>query len=346
MTSDFYLAGEQPGKISESGASPNPDKETAALKEELEKLRAEKNERTAAASPPAAPALETPVKPAVGVWQRLSEPAVGESIRDCADCPELVVVPAGSFMMGSPPDEPERAAEEGPQHKVTFARPFAIGKFPVTLDQYKTFVLETRRAMNGGCVVWARNEFRLNLDRSYLSPGFEQDGSHPVVCVSWDDAQAYVKWLSGKTGKGYRLPSEAEREYVTRAGTITPFWWGKTISPDQANYNGTYVYAGGGAKGKWRQKTVPVKSFKPNRWGLYQVHGNIWDWTEDCWSPSYEGAPTDGSARTTGDCSRRVFRGGSWFFNAKMLRAAARLASAPGHRPFARGFRVARTLSP
>ena len=147
--------------------------------------------------------------------------------------------------------------------------------------------------------------------RSFRNPGFAQDDSHPVVCVNWDDAKAYAKWLSGKTGKDYRLLSEAEWEYACRAGTSTPFWWGSSISTEQANYDGNYTF-GGGRKGEYRQRTVPVKSFEPNPWGLYQVHGNVGEWCEDCWNESYNGAPSDGSAWTAGDCAFRLLRGGSW----------------------------------
>ena len=143
-------------------------------------------------------------------------------------------------------------------------------------------------------------------DKSWRAPGFAQDDRHPVVCVNWNDAKAYAEWLSSKTGKTYRLLSEAEREYVTRAGTTTPFWWGTSITPQQANYNGNFLYAGGGSKGEYRQRTVPVDSFEPNPWGLYNVHGNVWEWTEDCWNASNSGNPGNGSARTTGDCRLRV----------------------------------------
>jgi formylglycine-generating enzyme required for sulfatase activity len=164
--------------------------------------------------------------------------------------------------------------------------------------------------------------------------------------VSWWEANAYVAWLSRKTKtkKTYRLLSEAEREYVTRAGTTTPFWWGPSISTSQANYNGNYTYYG--AKGEYRQKTVPVDSFDPNPWGLYQVHGNVWEWTEDCWHDTYSGAPADGSAWTTGDCTRGVLRGGSWEDDPTVLRAAYRnrLWYTPDLRNRNGGFRVARTL--
>jgi formylglycine-generating enzyme required for sulfatase activity len=167
-----------------------------------------------------------------------------------------------------------------------------------------------------------------------------------VVGINWDDAKAYAAWLSQKTGKTYRLLSEAEREYVTRAGTITAFWWGDTISPSQANYDGNYTFRGG-AKGEYRQKTVPVDSFEPNPWGLYNVHGNVWEWVEDVWHENYEGAPTDGSAWVQGgDASRRVVRGGSWDYDPQNLRAANRNGSSPGSRSDNLGFRVARTLTP
>jgi formylglycine-generating enzyme required for sulfatase activity len=173
--------------------------------------------------------------------------------------------------------------------------------------------------------------------------GFAQSGSHPAVCINWDDAKAYVAWLSRKTGKTYRLLSEAEREYVARAGTTTPFWWGSTISTSQANYNGNHTY-GSGSKGEYREKTMPVGSFQPNPWGLYQVHGNVWEWVEDCWNDTYGGAPTDGSAWTSGDCSRRPDRGGSWGNPPRNLRSAVRSGSTTDLRHSAGGFRVARTL--
>jgi formylglycine-generating enzyme required for sulfatase activity len=164
--------------------------------------------------------------------------------------------------------------------------------------------------------------------------------------VSWDDAKNYVAWLSRKTGKTYRLLSEAEREYVARAGTTTPFWWGASISPQQANYQSNYTY--GGPKGEYRQHPLPVDSFLASPWGLYQVHGNVWEWTEDCYHNSYNGAPADGAAWTVGDCSRRVGRGGSWNGFPWQLRAADRIGFAADFRHIVNGvgFRVGRTLTP
>jgi formylglycine-generating enzyme required for sulfatase activity len=167
------------------------------------------------------------------------------------------------------------------------------------------------------------------------------------VCVNWKDARAYVAWLSEATGYTYRLLSEAEWEYAARAGTTEPFWWGSSITPAQANYKGDYVYEGGGGEGEYRQSTVPVGSFEPNPWGLYNVHGNIWEWCEDTWHENYTGAPADGSAWVeSGDGDRRVVRGGSWGSNPRGLRSAFRFRSSTGVRSSNLGFRVGRTLTP
>jgi len=167
-----------------------------------------------------------------------------------------------------------------------------------------------------------------------------------VVCVNWDDAISFTTWLSKKTQMPYRLLAEAEREYVTRAGKTSTFWWGSTISPTQANYDTREAYGGEEPKGEWRQNTLPVDSFKPNPWGLYQVHGNVFEWVEDCYTNSYNGAPSDGSAWLTGDCSHRVLRGGSWASVPRLLRAAYRYWNTTSYRFASRGFRVARALQP
>jgi formylglycine-generating enzyme required for sulfatase activity len=249
-----------------------------------------------------------------------------DTFKECAACPEMLVVPAGSFMMGSPPDEPQRNNSEGPQHRVTFAKPFAVGRFSVTFDEWAACVSD------GGCSHQPPDE--KNWGR----------GRRPVVNVSWDDAKGYLAWLSRKTGRDYRLLSEAEREYVTRAGTTTAFWTGTTISTTQANYNGNFTY-GGGVKGDNRVMTMPVDSFAPNPWGLFQVHGNVWEWVADCWHANYDGAPTDGSVWDGGDCTFHLMRGGSWYVRPFSIRAAARLGWSSGGRHRSIGFRVARTLA-
>ncbi|MEZ5907878.1 MAG: SUMF1/EgtB/PvdO family nonheme iron enzyme [Hyphomicrobiaceae bacterium] len=260
---------------------------------------------------------------------RWLKPGAGkvESFKDCDTCPEMVVVPAGSFLMGSPQSEPERYKAEGPQVRVSITRPFAVGKFAVTFDEWDACVADGGCTHKPGDQGWGR-------------------GRRPVINVNWVDANQYARWLSRKTGHTYRLLSEAEREYVTRAGTTTPFWWGTSITPDQANYDGNYVYAGGGRKGEYRKRTVPVDSFRPNPWGLYNVHGNVWEWTADCWNDSHAGNPGDGTARTTGDCSRRVVRGGSWDISSQYSRSACRVGVASDGRSDLFGFRLARTLNP
>jgi len=246
----------------------------------------------------------------------------GEVFKDCRECPEMVVVPAGLFTMGSPESEEGRTRFEGPQHRVTISEPFAVGRFAVSFDEWDACVAD------GGCNGYKPSDS--NWGR----------GNRPVINVSWDDAQAYITWLKAKTGRNYHLLSEAQREYVTRAGTITPFWWGTSISISQANYHSAHSEP----KGRYQYQTAPVDSFQPNPWGLFQVHGNIWEWTEDCWNPSYEGAPTDGSAWESGDCKSRVARGGSWENAPSFLRSALRnyyIAVNPSPRF---GFRVARKL--
>ena len=257
-----------------------------------------------------------------------SEQAVapGVTLRDCDECPELVVVPAGSFMMGSPASEEGRDDDEGPQHRVRIGQPFAVGVYEVTFAEWDACV----RA--GGCGGYRPG------DRGWGR------GIRPVINVSWEDAQGYVRWLSRRTGNDYRLLSEAEWEYVARAGTTTPFHFGSTISTSEANYDGDYTY-GNGRTGQDRRKTVAVGSFPANAFGLHDVHGNVWEWVQDCWNDRYAGAPTDGSAWERGECSRRVVRGGSWSSNPSGLRSAYRLWSTTGGRNYSDGFRVARTLT-
>ncbi len=264
--------------------------------------------------------------------------------KDCPTCPEMVVVPTGTFTMGSPASEPARGDTED-QVQVTIAQPFAVGRFAVTRGEFASFVADTGHKTDGGCSTWSGTEWKLQTDRSWRSAGFAQDDRHPVVCVNWDDARAYAAWLSAKTGKTYRLLSESKREYVTRAGTTTPFWWGSSITPNQANYNGSVEpYKGGGSKGEFRQRTVAVDSFAANPWGLHNVHGNVLEWTEDCWNDKNAGNPGNGSTRSAGDCSRRVLRGGSWLNNPQILRSAARGWNYSVNRVNVYGFRVGRTF--
>lgn len=231
-------------------------------------------------------------------------------------------------MMGSPPDEEGRYDDEGPQHQVRISKPFAIGRFPVTFaewdyaqdhpDWQSITGLAPRKPTDRG---WGRED-------------------RPVIHVSWDDAQAYMAWLSKLTDKDYRLPSEADWEYVCRAGTQTPFWWGSSIFTDQANYDGSDPYAG--RKGEYREQTLPVKSFDPNPWGLYQVHGNVWEWCAD----DMRAFTAESLADPVGslESPRRALRGGSWLFGARLVRAADRDAIARDYRSDLVGFRCARVL--
>ncbi len=247
-----------------------------------------------------------------------------ECFKDAEIAPEMVVVPAGEFWMGS--KDGEGNGDERPRHKVTIAQPFAVGRFAVTFDEW-----DAARAAGGV----SHNP----------SAQVRRRGRRPVIDVDWDDAQAYVKWLSSKTGQPYRLLSEAEWEYCCRAGTETQFWWGDGISTAQANYDGNYT-SKKGAEDEYSQKTLPVNSFRPNPWGLYQVHGNVWEWCQDCWNGNYHDAPADGSAWTAGEGKYRVLRGGSWGGGPETLRPARRIVNSRNDRFQDVGFRVARRISP
>lgn len=289
----------------------------------------------------------------------------GSVFRDCTSCPEMVVVPAGTFVMGSPESEKGRlravydergtavrwtwvderelqveegerlVAVEGPQRYVTFQSPFAVGIYEVTFDEWDAC------ARAGGCGgVIPDNE------------GWGR-GRRPVINVNWDEAQAYVRWLSNETGHEYRLPSEAEWEYVARAQTETARYWGESSSEQCRYANGADALALA-ANPDWRTVscsdghlgTSLAGSYEANAFGLYDVLGNVWEWTQDCWNERYSGGPVDGSAWESGDCSTRVQRGGGWGSQPEQLRSANRVRESPGQRFNNTGFRVARSVSP
>jgi formylglycine-generating enzyme required for sulfatase activity len=247
-----------------------------------------------------------------------------DSFKECAqDCPEMIVAPAGSFTMGSLPTDKDRSQSEPPPHRVTISRPFAVSKFALTFADWDACVL------GGGCNGYKPNDF-----------GFGR-GRQPVIAVTWDDAQQYVRWLAAVTGKPYRLLSETEYEYATRAGTSTAYPWG-----DDIKVNGTAMANCNACGSKWDgRETAPVGSFAPNAFGLYDMVGNVLEWVEDCAHESFEGAPIDGSAWVTdGDCSRHVARGGCYAFPPSSIRSAYRLRTPSAVRFNALGLRVGRTL--
>jgi len=246
-------------------------------------------------------------------------PQAGETFSDPLSSggrgPEMVVIPAGGFSMGCVSGL-DCYDDEKPVHQVTISQPFAVSKFEITFEDYDRFAGPGKTDDQG----WGR-------------------GRVPVMKVSWNDAKEYVAWLSAQTGRPYRLLSEAEWEYAARAGSATKYAWGNSIENNRANCYGC------GSQWDYEQ-TAPVGSFEPNAFGLHDVHGNVYEWVEDCWNGSYEGAPEDGGAWLSGDCGRRVVRGGAWDDFPDDLRIALRVSAAPDRRDSYYGFRVARPLGP
>ena len=287
-----------------------------------------------------------------GLLAEVSKPKwePGKRFRDCPHCPEMVVVSVGSYEMGSPPGEGGREADEGPVHVVTFLESFAVGVYEVTRGEWGRFVSSTGHSSGDSCRTYEDGEWKKRTGRSWRAPGFAQGDEHPVVCVSWEDAQEYVGWLSVETGLEYRLLSESEWEYVARGGKATSRYWGGSEIGQCLHGNGADVSAKA-RYGGWNVSscddghvhTSPAGSFSPNGYGLHDVLGNVWEWVEDCWHGSYQGAPSDGSA-WTGDCARRVLRGGSWLSLPGNLRSAYRYRYGTGDRYSVVGFRIARTL--
>lgn len=263
--------------------------------------------------------------------EKAAQSVPGRPFLDCAHCPEMTRLPAGSFLMGSTPEERQREQvpsvwgnAEGPQRQVTTGAGLAMGRYEVTLGEFAMFVEATGHDMGDSC---------------WRNPGFEQGYYNPVVCVSSGDARAYAAWLSRTTGKRYRLPSEAEWEYAARGGTATARYWG-----DDARQVCTYanVLEVGFQCQDGHANTAPVGTFQANAFSLYDMLGNVAEWTEDCWVATYDGAPADGSARTDGNCAFRVVRGGSWNAEPWRVRAAMRGGISGGTRNAETGFRVVR----
>lgn len=275
--------------------------------------------------------------------------------------PDMVVIPAGSFMMGSPDNEEDRFNNEGPRHRITFDRGFALSQTEITVAEFGLFVQDTgyrTDAENAGqSRVYEPRTGRMQMqdDITWRDDyvGRRADADLPVIHVSWNDARAYAEWLSEQTGRGYRLPSEAEYEYALRAGTQTPYWWGEG-SPDRVVENLTGDGDTSPTNARWNVAfrryndghwgPAPVASFEPNPFGLYDMAGNVMAWTEDCWHDSFVRAPSDGSAWVNPGCERRVIKGGSWSSGPAMSRSAFRLSSSPGSTDMRLGIRLARDL--
>jgi formylglycine-generating enzyme required for sulfatase activity len=281
----------------------------------------------------------------------------GMAFRECPECPEMVVIGAGRFTMGVPPDEEERerllVAVRGrsvPQHPVS-VRQFAMSRFEVTRGEFATFVRETGHQAGSTCWTVGEDGWKERTGLNWQDPGFEQTDRHPVACVNWNDAKAYVGWLARKTGSPYRLPSEAEWEYAARAATQTSRFWGDGASAacgyanvsDQtqknAGFTGRFFECSDGYV-----YSAPVGSFRANGFALYDMLGNVWEWVEDCWNDTYQGAPSDGQAWIAGYCSRRVARGGSWYDHPGIVRVGIRDGGSTLNRNSFLGFRVAKTL--
>lgn len=284
-----------------------------------------------------------------------------DSFKECDKCPEMVVMPAGRFIMGSAANEKNRDNNEGPAHIVKIENQFAVGRFPITVDQFAAFVSETNYVAGATCLSfdYGIGKWVVTPGRSWRNPGFSQDGNYPAVCLNWNDAKAYVDWLARKTGKDYRLLSEAEWEYATRGRTKperNPRYSFGDDEKDLCRY-------GNGADLSWQRVTgrtwpiapcddryaftSPVGAFEANRFGLFDMQGNAWQWTEDCFRNNYTyfDTPLDGSAWIVKACRAHVIRGGSWGSIPSLLRAAARHSSATNSRYDNIGFRVARAFA-
>jgi formylglycine-generating enzyme required for sulfatase activity len=299
----------------------------------------------------AAPSVQTLAPTAARTdLQRL---AAGTVFRDCADCPEMVVIPPGRFTMGSPSGEAGRFDAEGPQHSVAIPGVFGVGKYEVTRGQFARFVSESGHSSAGGCYAWTGSQWEQDASKGWRNPGYPQTDDDPVVCVSWEDAKAYTQWLTRKAGKAYRMLTEAEWEYAARAGSQASRPWGDNPSDAcrYANVADASARSGVPGTGGWtfhdcndgRAYTAPVGSYQANAFGLHDMIGNAWEWTEDCWNSKYAGAPSEGNAWTSGECGLRVLRGGSWFDYPQGTRSAYRGRSSAGGRYGYNGFRLART---
>ncbi|MBF0563294.1 MAG: formylglycine-generating enzyme family protein [Alphaproteobacteria bacterium] len=295
--------------------------------------------------------------PAWPTWVRaLVSTAAQDMEPDCADgCPELVRIPAGQFVMGSPTTESGRDSDESPTHTVMVSAPLAVGRYLVTRGEYARFIAAKGARPRAGCTVTnSEGTFINDAAADWKRPGFRQTDRDPVTCVSWDDAQAYVKWLQGISGKAYRLLPEAEWEYAARAGTTDPWYWGKKPSVACRYANLADRKAGDGHStgdadfvgcSDGFEYTSPVDQFWPNGFYLFDMAGNVFQWVADCYHDTYNGTPrVASSVPDETKCDKRVIRGGAWTSSVKQARSASRLREQHDHHGFNVGFRVARDI--
>jgi formylglycine-generating enzyme required for sulfatase activity len=335
---DAWLQDRQARFSAYRAAHPNPDAEIAQIKAKTAAL--------IAASAPKGDLQAALDQPPV-IWRAAAQPL---ELWDGADFPQMIVVPAGEYAMGSAASEVNHQTYEGPRHRVRIGYSFAVGKYPITVGEFAVFVADTHYDAGDQCFTTEEGD-QPRRGRDWRNPSFAQTPTHPAVCLNWNDAQAYVAWLSRKTGHAYRLLSEAEYEYINRAGSTTVYWWGDDPAAACAYANGADL----DTKARFPQMTTntchdgyvftsPVGSFKPNPFGLYDTTGNAWSWLSDCWNDSYVGAPTDGSANMSGDCTQRLLRRGSWSARPTILRSAERIRYPVDVRIDDHGFRVARSF--
>ena len=317
-------------------AHPHPDAQIASIKAKTAAL--------IAAAPPFDPQAVN--RPSM-IWRASKRPL---ELWDGAALPEMILVPAGEYAMGSPLAEANRDPREDPRHLVRIAYSFAVGKYPVTVGQFAHFVAATGYDAGDWCHTDEAGE-QPKTGRNWRTPGFDQTDNNPVVCVSSVDAQAYVDWLSKTTGHAYRLMSEAEYEYINRAGTTGAFWWGDDTDaacayangPDRDTQAAFPAWAANNCQDGYAF-TSPVGHFEPNPFGLYDTTGNAWSWLADCYNDSYAGAPSDGSANLGGDCKWHMLRGGAWGRVVTYLRSARLGKDLVANRIYNNSVRVARTL--
>jgi formylglycine-generating enzyme required for sulfatase activity len=299
---------------------------------------------------------------ALGVCAGAPSLAAGARFKDCPDCPEMIAVPGGTVLMGSPQDEAQRDENkanndeddlEGPggQQVRVAVRPFALGAYEITRAQYRAFLQSTGRPARGGCISILKGEYRSHPEGRWDNTGGPNGDSLPVSCVDWYEARTYAAWLSARTGHHYRLPSEAEFEYALRAGTTTRFFWGDDQEQvcRYGNVPDAAFHAAAPSRAAFRCNDgyvleSPVGSFAPNPWGFYDMTGNMFEWLADCYHRSYAGLPRDGTPFESARCEARSVRGGSvgYYWGLAAFRSADRSDDKPEEAWYGVGFRVAR----